>query len=144
MSTFTTYYRMAFSFILAMLLVSGCSDQGTAMPPEVGSTDATPAVQHETAEAPSPVTTQSATEVQAAGGEKTYQTFCKVCHVNGVAGAPKFGDKEAWATRIAKGNDVLFSSVKKGLNAMPPKGTCMTCNDDDLRAAIKYLVEHGS
>jgi cytochrome c5 len=144
MSTFTTYYRMAFSFILAMLLVSGCSDQGTATPPEVGSTDATSVVQHETAEAPSPVTTQSATEVQAVGGEKTYQTFCKVCHVNGVAGAPKFGDKEAWATRIAKGNDVLFSSVKKGLNAMPPKGTCMTCNDDDLRAAIKYLVEHGS
>jgi cytochrome c5 len=84
----------------------------------------------------------SASSVLAASGEETYNTYCHVCHAAGVAGAPKFGDKEAWAPRIAQGMDVLLQSATNGKNAMPPKGTCMSCTEDDLKAAIGYMVSH--
>ena len=77
-------------------------------------------------------------------GKSIYDTKCMACHSTGVAGAPKLGDKDAWAPRIAKGNDALLASVKNGLNAMPPKGACMSCSDAELRAAIAYMVGQGS
>jgi cytochrome c5 len=80
--------------------------------------------------------------VQAADGETIYNTKCMVCHATGVAGAPKFGDKEAWAPRIATGMDALLASATNGKNAMPPKGTCMDCSEQDLAAAIEYMVSH--
>jgi cytochrome c5 len=80
--------------------------------------------------------------VQAADGEAIYNTKCVVCHGSGVAGAPKFGDKEAWAPRIATGMDALLSSATNGKNAMPPKGTCMECSEDDLKAAIEYMTSN--
>lgn len=73
-------------------------------------------------------------------GKEIYDTKCAVCHANGVAGAPKFGDKEAWAPRIATGEDALMTSVLNGKNAMPPKGTCMDCSDADLKAAMEYMT----
>ena len=57
-----------------------------------------------------------------------------------MADAPKVGDKEAWAPRIATGKDALLASAIKGKNAMPPKGTCMECSDDDLAAVIDYMT----
>jgi len=84
----------------------------------------------------------SVSSVLAASGEETYNTYCHVCHATGVAGAPKFGDKDLWAPRIAQGMDVLLHSAINGKNAMPPKGTCMTCTDDDLKAAIEYMTSH--
>jgi cytochrome c5 len=86
----------------------------------------------------------AATQTAAVDGQKIYQASCQACHAAGVAGAPKLGDKAAWAPRIAKGNDALTASVIKGLNAMPPKGACMSCGDDELRAAVLYMVEQGS
>ena len=80
----------------------------------------------------------------AASGEETYNKVCVNCHAAGIAGAPKLGDKEAWAPRIAKGNDALFESVKNGLNVMPPRGTCMNCSDEELRSAMEYMVSQGS
>lgn len=77
-------------------------------------------------------------------GQKVCQTYCQACHAAGVAGAPKLGDKEAWAPRIAKGEDALLVSLNKGLNAMPPKGACMSCSEDELRAALDYMVGQGS
>lgn len=76
----------------------------------------------------------------APSAEETYKTYCQACHAAGVAGAPKTGDKDAWAPRIAKGDDAMLATAIKGLNAMPPKGTCMSCSDDDLKAAIDYIV----
>jgi len=75
-------------------------------------------------------------------GKEIYDTKCSVCHANGVAGAPKFGDKEAWAPRIATGEEALMSSVINGKNAMPPKGTCMDCSDADLKAALQYMTSN--
>ncbi|MEO5343642.1 MAG: c-type cytochrome [Gammaproteobacteria bacterium SHHR-1] len=73
-------------------------------------------------------------------GEEVYNGPCQVCHVAGVAGAPKLDDKAAWAPRIATGIDALVNTVKTGKNAMPPKGTCMDCSDAEIRAAVEYMV----
>jgi len=78
--------------------------------------------------------------VQAADAESIFNTKCVVCHGSGVAGAPKIGDKEAWAPRIATGMDALLNSALNGKNAMPPKGTCMDCSEDDLKAVIEYMT----
>lgn len=77
----------------------------------------------------------------AADGEAIYKKACFACHDQAVAGAPKFGDKDAWKDRIATGDDAMFNNVKNGKNAMPAKGTCADCSDDDLKAAIKYMVD---
>ena len=92
---------------------------------------------------PEAATSGAATDSPAAApksGEQVYNSSCMACHVAGVAGAPKLGDKAAWAPRIAKGMDSLLASVTNGLNAMPPKGTCMTCSSDELQAAVEYMV----
>ena len=75
-----------------------------------------------------------------ADGQKTYQATCQACHVSGAAGAPKLGDKAAWAPRIATGIDAMLAVAIKGKGAMPPKGACAACTDDDLKAAIEYMV----
>lgn len=75
-----------------------------------------------------------------ADGQKTYQSSCQACHASGAAGAPKTGDKEAWAPRIATGMDAMLAVAIKGKGAMPPKGACASCSDDDLKAAIEYMV----
>jgi cytochrome c5 len=75
-----------------------------------------------------------------ADGQKTYQSSCQACHASGAAGAPKLGDKEAWAPRIATGIDAMLAVAIKGKGAMPPKGACATCTDDQLKAAIEYMV----
>ncbi len=80
------------------------------------------------------------TAVQAADAETIYNTKCMACHATGAAGAPKLGDKEAWAPRIATGIDALLANATNGKNAMPPKGACMDCTADDLKAVIEYMV----
>lgn len=68
-------------------------------------------------------------------GKKVYESTCAACHGTGAAGAPKFGDKAAWASR--KGD--LVASALKGKNAMPPKGG-FAGSDEEFKAAVNYLV----
>lgn len=75
-------------------------------------------------------------------GSDVYGGACVACHDTGAAGAPKNGDAAAWADRIAKGTDVLVTNAINGINGMPPKGTCMTCSDDEIRAAVEFIVEN--
>jgi len=71
-----------------------------------------------------------------------YGTSCATCHAIGIAGAPKLGDKVAWEPRIAQGMDVLYDHGINGLApAMPAKGMCFTCSDDDIRSLVDYMVE---
>ncbi|MFT5928994.1 MAG: cytochrome c5, partial [Candidatus Azotimanducaceae bacterium] len=66
---------------------------------------------------------------------------CATCHAIGIAGAPKLGDVIAWEPRLAKGMDVLYASGINGLApAMPAKGMCFTCSDDDIKAIVDYMV----
>ena len=82
----------------------------------------------------------AATAAEAMPGEKIYTQSCFACHAVGVAGAPKLGDKEAWAPRVALGKDALLATAISGKGAMPPRGTCATCSDDDLMATIEYML----
>ena len=78
--------------------------------------------------------------VQAADGKAVYDKTCVACHASGVANAPKFGDKAAWAPRIATGRDALVASVIKGKGAMPPKAGAADLKDDDIQAAVDYMT----
>jgi len=77
-------------------------------------------------------------------GKKIYDTTCMACHAAGVAGAPKLGDKAAWAPRIAQGMDTLHTHALKGFQGkagmMPPKGGNMSAKDEDVKAAVDYMV----
>ena len=146
------------TLVVLMLLGAGCSEKETTSTQEAAPAAAPQSAEPEApppaetaAPAAEPEAAQAAAESQAADepaaavdGQKVYQAACQACHAAGVAGAPKLGDKEAWAPRIAKGEDALLASVNNGLNAMPPKGACMSCSEDDLRAAVEYMVEQGS
>jgi cytochrome c5 len=76
-------------------------------------------------------------------GEEVVKAVCSMCHAAGVAGAPKIGDKAAWAPRIAQGVDVLVQHAMSGIRAMPPKGTCAACSDAEIKGAVEYLVSQG-
>ncbi len=87
---------------------------------------------------------QNAAAVTSSGprtGQQVYDTSCMACHAVGVSGAPKFGNAGDWAARIEKGADALWSSTQNGFNVMPPRGTCMDCSDEELRAAMDYMVD---
>jgi cytochrome c5 len=84
----------------------------------------------------------AATATASAGGEgkAVYDETCHVCHATGLAGSPKFGDKAAWAPRIATGTDKLYNAALHGLNAMPPKGGNTSLTDAQVKAAVDYMV----
>ena len=81
-----------------------------------------------------------ASTAMAADGKTVYETTCAMCHAAGVAGAPKFGDKAAWAPRIAQGKPALYNSALHGKNAMPPKGGNAALSDDAVKAAVDYMA----
>jgi len=74
-------------------------------------------------------------------GQQVYDQFCFACHNAGVGGAPRLGDAGQWQPRIDKGMDALMASTLNGINAMPAKGTCMNCSDDELQAAVDYMLD---
>jgi len=73
-------------------------------------------------------------------GEQVYNQACAACHASGVLNAPKKGDAGDWEERIAQGMDVLLEHSIDGFNAMPPRGTCMNCSDEEIQAAIDYMT----
>src|SRR5277367_3591728 len=74
-------------------------------------------------------------------GEQVYQTVCKTCHEAGLVGAPKMGDKGAWAPRIKKGMDALFASALKGTSkGMPPKGGDQELADIEVERGVVYMA----
>lgn len=88
---------------------------------------------------PAAAAAAAVTPVAAGGGEALYKQACAVCHVAGIAGAPKFGDQASWAPRIATGIDAMTASVVKGKGAMPPKGGS-TASDSDIKVAVEYMA----
>ena len=79
-----------------------------------------------------------------AAGEATYNKYCFACHKEGIAGAPKLGDATLWGPRAEKGMPTLIKHVTEGFTGdagvMPPKGTCMECEETDFRNAISFIL----
>ncbi len=73
--------------------------------------------------------------------QSVVDTHCKACHLAGLGGAPKLDDRAAWAPRLASGIDAMLTTVTSGKGAMPMKGTCTSCTEDQLRAAIELLTQ---
>ena len=73
-------------------------------------------------------------------GEQVYEQVCKTCHTPGLAGAPKLGDKAAWAKIIAQGEKTTVEHAIKGIRAMPPKGGNPELPDDEVHAAVVHLA----
>jgi cytochrome c5 len=79
-------------------------------------------------------------------GPQVYNAACIVCHQPpGTGGAPPFGDVAAWAPRIEQGMDTLYMHALQGFQGtagyMPPKGGRVDLSDDEIRAAVDYLLE---
>ncbi|MDO9598045.1 MAG: c-type cytochrome [Azoarcus sp.] len=118
-----------------LLAACGGQDSGTA----TGSAPAPAPI----AAAPAPVAATPAPAVNAVG-ESVYKKTCALCHAAGVAGAPKPGDKADWEPRIAQGADTLHKHAIEGYTGskgmMPPRGGGASLTDDEVKAAVDYMV----
>ena len=97
-----------------------------------------------TPEAAVAVATSEATDAPVAPGKEAYAKICFACHDGGIGGSPKIGDIEAWTPRLQKGTEMLVINAINGMTGdagiMPPKGGLVSLTDDDVRAAVMYLL----
>ncbi|MGZ5199721.1 MAG: c-type cytochrome [Telluria sp.] len=118
---------------------SAASAGASAPAAEAPAAPAAAAAPAASAPALAPAKTTAATDA----GKALYTATCSACHGAGIAGAPKFGDKAAWAPRLKQGNDVLYQHALNGFQGksgmMPPKGGS-TASDDDVKAAVNYMA----
>ena len=109
--------------------------QAAAEPAPMPAEEAAPAEEAEAAPPPA---------VADGRGKEVYDTACFICHTPGAAGAPRFGDAAGWASRLEKGMDTLYDHAVKGFmgeaGLMPPKGGRPDLSDDDVKAAVDYMV----
>lgn len=77
-------------------------------------------------------------------GKSVFGKTCALCHASGAAGAPKPGNKDEWGPRIAQGNDTLYKHALEGFTgakgAMPARGGNASLSDDEVKAAVDYMV----
>ena len=78
-------------------------------------------------------------------GEAVFEASCAGCHTGGFAGffsgAPAVGDQDDWELLLPKGVDGLTATTLAGIGKMNPRGGCTTCTDDEIRAAVEYMLE---
>lgn len=124
------------------------AEQAQTMADEAAAVAESAAEEAETAADEAAVAAEQAAEeatTAADRGKQVYDMTCFACHAQGIAGAPKLGDKSLWEPRIVKGMDALVSNAINGFQGstgvMPPKGGRMDLSDEDVRAAVSYMVE---
>ncbi len=128
--------RMSIVALLAgLLMVTGCSKKE-----EVAAPAPTPATEP-AAPAAEPAAPAAAAAPDAAPGEEVYQKACAACHAEGVAGAPKTGDIEGWKARIEKGPEALVQAAIAGVGTMPAKGGMAELTDEEVAAAVNFMIE---
>ncbi|QVQ25082.1 c-type cytochrome [Achromobacter deleyi] len=146
--------------VVYMANKSGASLPEPAAPAEEGAkkeADAAPAAAAPVAAAPAPAVAAAAPAAAAPAapaapapqqvaavnpaGEKLYKSVCFACHATGVANAPKFGDKAAWEPFIKTGMDAMVLVAMQGKPPMPPKGGAANASEEDIRAAVQYMVD---
>ena len=92
---------------------------------------------------PRPVPEDIAAQPPLKRGEQVYANVCIMCHLEGEVGAPRIGDQADWEQRLAlRGLPALVRHAVDGYNKMPPKGACLTCDDDDIKAGVSYILYH--
>lgn len=96
-------------------------------------------VQGKTCSVSVPVVAVASTGGAPKSGEEVYQGACTTCHSVGMLNSPKTGDKAAWAPRIAKGKETLYTHAINGFNAMPARGGG-ELSDQEVKNAVDYLV----
>ncbi len=143
----------ALGMLVLSAALSGC-DSGSESPGTTTSKSEAPGTRTPLAEAPKAETPALAEAPAATGkpapagdvekGRQVYDASCVACHAQGVGGAPKLGDKAAWGTRIAQGNDTLYKHAIEGFQGgqgvMPPKGGNIALPDEEVKAAVDYMV----
>ena len=75
-----------------------------------------------------------------AAGKALYENYCSGCHASGAGGAPKYGDAANWTPVLKGGINKVYDNAIKGVGGMPAKGTCVSCNDQDIKQAVDYMV----
>lgn len=110
-----------------------------------GKEDVTSAVPAPTASAPAAAAAPAPAPAANPLGGTVFNKACGLCHAAGVAGAPKPGDRDDWAPRIAQGDEVLYKHAIEGFTgskgAMPPRGGSPSLSDEEVKAAVDYMVE---
>jgi len=124
-----------------MVVAATAPAAGTAAAPAAAApaaADAAPVVAPLAAPAPAAAPVKLALD-----GQKVYNAACAACHTSGIAGAPKVGDKAAWAPRIKQGSATLYEHAIKGYQGkagmMPAKGGS-SASDDEVKAAVDYMA----
>lgn len=124
--------------VLAAALLCGCSEPGSGV------------TQGDAAQRP-PLPTgvgPGSTPLTGPPGARTITSIwarsCALCHADGTGGAPRFADAEAWAPRLAQGEDVLLAHTLEGYRNMPPLGYCMDCSAEDFIALIRFMTPQGT
>lgn len=119
--------------LVALLGLAGCGKQDTATP---ATTTTAPVSQ---------AAPQSIASAENMVGKSVYDKVCALCHAAGVSGAPKPGDKADWAPRIAQGDGLLYKHALEGFTGakglMPARGTGANLSDDEVKAAVRYMVD---
>ncbi|PWF46727.1 c-type cytochrome [Massilia glaciei] len=129
--------------LLALLMAGALGACGQKAPaPEAAAADpaAVVVVAPVVAEPAAAPVVVAASAADLAIGEKVYGTSCVSCHGAAVLGAPKLGDKPSWTPRIAKGADALYKSAVEGIKMMPPRGGNAALKDEELKAAVDFMV----
>ena len=126
----------------ALSTLSGCGKNPPATPAPAAAPEPVVQAPEATAQAPAPTAGDATATVALGDGEGTFKKACALCHQTGAGGAPKAGDKEEWAPRIAQGMATLHEHSLKGFNGakgiMPAKGGNPTLTDADVLAAVDY------
>ena len=82
-----------------------------------------------------------ATEAEARPGDEVYAAACQACHATGAADAPRTGEPDDWGDRLDADMDELYANAIDGIGAMPAKGGCTDCSEEEIRNAVDYMME---
>lgn len=119
-----------------------------AAPAAESAAPATPPATTEAAPAPAAAAAPAMEAVAAVDGQKIYNNVCALCHAAGVAGAPMPGNKDDWGPRIAQGTDTLYKHALEGYTGqkgmMPPRGGNPNLKDEEVKAAVDFMVQKSS
>lgn len=134
-----SFSAMLFSASLLVFTMTGCGDSSQNTPAAKTAPAQSAATSTTTASTTS--TTTPASSPKAADGiDALYNKSCVACHATGAAGAPLSHDTAAWSARLEKGMDVLLQNAINGINAMPAKGMCFDCSEEDFKALIEFMT----